>query len=444
LNSALLTDVEASPINFVNFRSLGETKMFTQELRASGQTDRLSWTAGLYFLDIKADVTNGFLAPANSLFLPFAGFADFFEPGLDLLNNFEFDTTSYSLFGQVEYQISDQWTVLLGGRIIYEEQDYFLAQGGFANVDDFEADTATLLFPAPSTLEDLVNAPNFSPFEDNRDNTLWVGKVQIEYRPNDDTLLFAGISRGAKGGAYNAPLLDGSPPLAAEQIGYDPESLLSYEAGLKSTLLDGLLQVNASIFYYDYNDYQEFTFVNVSGIVSNQDARTYGGEIDIIANPYEGLFIGIGYGYFDNKVKDLPVAPAVFDPEDGSLVAPAVLRDVESTFSPQSQFSARVNYDLPFDAAGGVINLGAVVSTNSSYFHNLRNFSAHEIDGFTIANLRATWTNEEAGITLAAFVNNVFDKRYVNVGFDLSGLCDCTEESYGAPRQWGLEARFNF
>ncbi|MEO0413276.1 MAG: TonB-dependent receptor, partial [Pseudomonadota bacterium] len=93
---------------------------------------------------------------------------------------------------------------------------------------------------------------------------------------------------------------------------------------------------------------------------------------------------------------------------------------------------------------GGTINLGAVVSTNSSYFHNLRNFAAHEIDGFTIANLRATWTSEDDGIMLAAFVNNVFDKRYVNVGFDLSGLCDCTEESYGAPRQWGVEARFNF
>lgn len=431
LDSKLLTDVEASPINFVNFFTEGDTQMLSQELRISGQSGKLSYTAGAYFLDTNTDVVNGFLAPAGSIFLPFAGFAPFLEPGLDLLNVFSLDTTSYSLFGQVEYEFNDQWNLVVGGRVIFEDQDYELLQGGFANVDDFAADTDTLLFQAPSTLEDAANAPNFSPFTDSRSTTLWVGKIQLEYRPNDDTLIYAGINRGAKGGAYNAPLLDGSPPLARAAVGYDPETLLSYEGGIKSQMLDGRLQVNAAVFYYDYNDYQTFTFTGVSGVVSNEDARTYGGEIDILANPIEGLLLGVNMSLFDTKLSNFAIAPGVF-------------RDVEAAFAPERQISARASYEWPVEALGGSMRVGGTMSSNSSFFHNIRNFDAQKIDGFTIFNTRVSWTDEEERITISAFVNNLTDKRYFNTGFDLSGLCGCSEIAYGQPRQYGVEARYNF
>ena len=56
-------------------------------------------------------------------------------------------------------------------------------------------------------------------------------------------------------------------------MGYEPESLLAYEVGFKSTLMDGRARLNGAAYYYDYDDYQAFVFVQSSGTVSNLQAN---------------------------------------------------------------------------------------------------------------------------------------------------------------------------
>ena len=110
----------------------------------------------------------------------------------------------------------------------------------------------------------------------------------------------------------------------------------------------------------------------------------------------------------------------------------------------QTQPAARISYTPPVDVAGGEITLGADASYTSGFYHNLRNFDANWFGGYEIFNARVNWQDASERFRLGVFVNNLTDKRYKTVGYDLSTLCGCTEESYGRPRWWGVSAGMSF
>lgn len=413
------TDVDAGAANLINFISDSLQKSFSQEVRLSGGDKGFRWVTGAYYLHINSHVNNGFEAPRNSIF---AGYFPGFEAsGIDLVNDVRLKTDSYSAFANIEYEFLPKWTFLLGGRLIYEKQDYSFASYGYANYDDYAFDIAG----AP-----LFTSADNPPYANRRHKTLWAGKAQIEFRPNDDTLLYMGVNRGVKGGNYNAVLPDGTV-LAASQIPYKPETLTSYEGGFKLTLLDSKLTLDGSAYYYDYKNYQAFTFANVSGIVSNNDARTYGAELSINARPVEGLNIGAGISVLDAKVKDLALAPGL-------------VRDVKPTFTPTTQLAGQINYTIPANVAGGSVTVGGDVSWRSKVYGNIRNFDADVIKSYFLANAHVYWTSDDDHYKLGFGVDNIFDKRYRTVTYNLATLCGCNEESYGNPRWWNINFKYTY
>ena len=410
-------DVDASPTNLVNYGTIGDTDSFSQELRLSGASGNLTWTAGAYYLNVDANSSNGFLAPAYSIFSSVFGAT---TTGIDLVNTFRLKTESGSIFGQVEYEFSPGWKFIVGGRVIREHQEYTFQSNAMADADPLRIDASgSPLFPLQPS------------FAHKRTNPLWAGKAQIEFQPNSDLLFYIGINRGVKGGSYNAKLPDGTAPLTAAQIPYLPEELLSYEGGFKATFMDGKATFNASAYYYDYSNYQAFTFSNVSGYVQNRPARTYGAEFELSLRPAEGLQIGASASFFNARVKQLEIAPGV-------------PRDVRPAFAPETQLAGRISYPPPMDVAGGRITLGMDGSYTSGFFHNLRNFDANWFNGYTLFNARIGWEDTSERFRLGVFVNNLTDKRYKTIGYDLSTLCGCTEESYGRPRWWGVTAGAKF
>lgn len=408
-------DVDASPTNLVNYGTLGDTDSFSQELRLSGSGEGLEWTTGLYYLNIDAKSSNGFLAPAYSIFSSLFGAT---TTGIDLVNSFALKTESASIFGQVEYEVAPAVKLIVGGRLIREHQEYNFISNAMSDADPLRIDAnSTVLFPLQPS------------FAHKRTDTLWAGKAQLEYRPSRDLLLYVGVNRGVKGGSYNAKLPDGTPPLTPGQIPYLPEEIVSYEGGFKATLLDGKATFNAAGFYYDYSNYQAFTFANVSGYVQNRPARTYGAEVELSLRPMDGLQLDAAASFFNARVKALEVAPGV-------------ARDVRPAFAPETQLSGRISYTPPVSVAGGSLTFGADASYTSGFYHNLRNFDANWLSGYALFNARIGWEDEAEKFRLSFFVNNIGDKRYKTVGYDLSTLCGCTEESYGRPRWWGVTAGF--
>ena len=418
-DKSFVMDVAASPTSFVAYGTQSKTESFSQEMRLSGSTTTLNWTAGAYYLFIDAKASDGFIAPAYSLFAGSLGAA---ATGIDLTNTFRLKTTSGSLFGQVEYEFVPKVKLVVGGRVIREHQTYNFVSAATANLNPFAINPVTdasALFPLQPS------------FDNARTSTLWTGKAQLEYRPSHDLLVYAGVNRGVKGGSYNAKLPDGSAPLAAGSIPYAPEVLWSYEGGFKATLLGGKATFNASAYYYSYSNYQAFTFANVSGVVQNRDARTYGAEAELSLRPIDGLQVDLSVSAFNAKVKNLQIAPGVF-------------RDVRPSFAPRTQLAGRFSYTPPVKVAGGSITLGGDGSYQSGAYDNLQNFGSQWMPGYAVFNGQIGWKDADEKFRLSFFLNNIADKTYKVTGYDLSSLCGCSESAYGKRRWWGITAGYLF
>jgi len=410
-----LMDADGSPVDLYLFGTASKTNSFSQELRASGTSNRFHWQAGAFYLHINADAVDGLLGPKGSALAAVFGAA---ATGIDPVDIFSLKTRSTSIFGQFDWEFIPKIKIVAGGRFIVERQAYDFSSYAAVNDDDFSVDSRTLLFPIQPA------------FNDHRVEHLWAGKAQLEYRPTSRLLLYAGVNRGVKAGSYNAKLPDGSPPLLASDIPYQPEVLTSYEGGFKLTGPAGRYTLNASAYHYQYKGYQEFVFSNVSGYVQNRDARINGIELEGSARLLQGLSASASGSIVDAKVFDVQVAPGV-------------TRDVRPTFSPKYQASLRLDYLTPAQWLGGEAGGGVSLSYQSSFFHNARNFDADRFAGRTLVDVYLRWSNT-AGFSLTPFVNNLFDKRYKVIGFDLASSCGCNIESYGQPRTWGARAGYKF
>ena len=409
---------------------------YTQEVRLEGEADRYRWIVGTYYMAIDGEFsqnlsdTIGGINTFATLFGGFAGnpaaFGQFWDTSFDAF----LKTKSFSLFGQVDYDLTEQLMFSLGARGIWEKKDYEFNSNFFINTRDATVEGLrsgdTPLGPTP-----------FPYHEEETDDFLWSGRVGLQYAHNDDLMLYANFNRGVKAGSCNSPLLTFLFP---EEYCYDEEILLAYEAGFKSTLMDGRARLNGSFFYYDYSDYQVFQFIGTSGAVYNADAEYYGGEVELFANPVDNLDLILGIAYLDPTVKDVSVA-ASFEP-DGSISR--VRRDVEPSFTPEVQFNALGRYTWPLTGVGGSLALQVDGNYASSAYHNINNFDTHYMKSYWRGNASLSWYSADERWEVTGFIDNFSDSRNQNIGFELAAICGCDEQSFGWPRTYGVKLRYNY
>jgi iron complex outermembrane receptor protein len=410
------TDVSPIPQSMVNNNN--ETETFSQEVRFSGAGDRNRWVAGFYYLLIDNSNVISLDFPADSPITLLLPFGPFDSASLVTLN-----TDSYSVFSQVEFDVADRLTLIAGGRVIIEKKDFRFDNFFYPNVNDHLVDTD----------QEPLDSFGFTypSFEDDTSDTLWAGKAALEYRPQDDVLLYLSVNRGVKAGSFNGKLNDFTPPLPEEDIPYGEEKLLAYETGFKSTLAGGRMRLNGSLYYYNYDDYQAFVFSGSSGFVRNADAEYVGAELELLAQPTPDFELLLNGAWIDATVDDLEVANDVF-------------RDVTPAHTPEWQFTGLGRYTIPTAVFGGNLALQADTTYTDDRYHNIRNFDAQNMDDFWLVNARLSWLSGDERWEATVFVNNLTDERYVTTGFDLATLCGCAEEAYGKPRWYGAQLRVNW
>lgn len=415
----IFIDVDSAPANYLANYAGVDAQTFSQELRLNGESDNSRWVLGLYYLNIDTESDNGLKISPNGV----AG------PAQDVGTDAELETDSYSVFGQYEFDLSDQVTLISGLRLMKEEKDFDLSAGLYLNSTDprtIHAGSQTL----PALPAGLSTA-----FTGSSSDNLWAGKLQIDYKPNDDLLLYAGVNRGVKAGSFNAPLLGSYISLLFAQgnagIPYKEEELLSFEGGFKATMFDGTTRLNGSVFYYDYSDYQAFLFTGIGGVVINADADNVGIELELQTSPFEGFDGLLSFSWFDATVKDVPI-----------LIGSTETRDVDPTYAPELQATAMARYEWPMWR--GMVNINGDVSYSDEFYYNLRNFDADKFDSYVMVNLGAGWTSDDGRWQAGIKINNVTDERAGIQGFNITTGCGCNEVSYRAPRWYGVNARFSF
>ena len=120
-------------------------------------------------------------------------------------------------------------------------------------------------------------------------------------------MMYATVSSSFKSGGFN-PISDNSPLVdpafggSPDNAFFDPEFIDSFEVGVKTTLLDGAMRINAAGFFYDYKDLQQSKIVNVTALNQNTDAEITGLELDVLFAITPNLIASLSGGWLDTEL----------------------------------------------------------------------------------------------------------------------------------------------
>ena len=376
------------------------SEVFSQEIRLNGESDRLNWVAGAYYYDDAKDKLQ-FLVP-NVVALFGGGNSYGFNSDAML------DTTSWALFGQVEYALNDQWSLIAGVRYSDEEKDLLIS-------DDLDNPSVV-----PGTTEIFLVTEKF-------DESEVTGRVGVDWRPIDDTLVFLSISTGYKSGAFNTqfPVLGNSAPT-------DSETVTNYELGVKTTLLDGNLRWNASVFYSDYSDVQASALIPgtvTATLVNVGDVDIYGFELESTWRVNDNIEAILNMGVLDSEISS---EEAVYDRND-------------LPYSPPLSVNAIVNYTFPVEVFGGELTWTNAVKYVSEHDQTAQNEFTSVQESYVVWDTLLRWVSEDARYYVEGFIKNANDEEYTIDRFQVSGgPLGWAGLGWGRTRHGGVRVGFDF
>ena len=270
----------------------GKHQQFTQEVKLNGKLFNgfVDYVVGAYLYDERN--TTDF---ADVFTLPFAPPPRGFP--LLLADRLLYNTTKAEAgYGQFDLNITDQFKLTAGIRYTDERKTF--------DIRDNRASCLANAAPI-GCLNNNLSASNGVAIPLNQRTKLWTPRFAVNFKPNDDVLLFASATRGFKSGGWNA-----RGTRRDTLLPFDPEVVWNYEGGIKSEWLDRRLRVNVTGFFLDVSALQTpSAFVNptdgsVTFITQNfADYENKGLELEVTAVPVDGLNLYANVGYQDDKYK---------------------------------------------------------------------------------------------------------------------------------------------
>ena len=391
-------DDDSSQYNLVTYVSEAEVEQVSQEIRIDGENGRLHWVTGVYFLSIENDFSGAFQFPSDA-----------YDPTFFAGS----ETDTVSAFGQFDYRINDNLLFTAGLRWTQDDKSLtYRLTGDGAAFDDGSG----FLYTGDT-------------YRFDRSDDEISGKLQIDWEPTEDQLFYASYNRGTKGGGFNTPS-DGFALGTSEAIGFDPEILTSYELGSKTTFADGRARINASVFYYDYDNYQGFFFSGTTSQLINSEAEFYGGEVELMYSTENGWDIIAGLALLETEVNGAS--------NDGLNT----IVDQNALLAPDITFNLMVRKEWSV----GTGRMAAQVSANhvgEEYF-NLVNSEATQAGDYTLTDFRLSYFNADDTWEASLSVKNVFDERPVTYGYDISDFGNYSIYVVGPPRWLSVNFKYNF
>lgn len=448
----VLSEADGIPIDNTAFVTDSTNETLTQELRLAAVLDGLRFIVGAnYQRDKPAEDTVQSLLTATPIVALSAGFGEG-TPLKELLVTMRQKTDIYAAFGNVEYDLTPRLTLQGGLRYTRAEIDFRgclavsddgsaapaytnlinaqRAARGLPAIDPLEAHECTTMDVStdpPTLLPGYVTTPY------DEDNFSW--RAGVQFMPTDGTMLYANVSRGYKMGGH--PFINAT--FSAALTPAKQESVLAYEAGFKAGLLDRLVQLNGAVFYYDYKDKQEVgttidpVIGRLGGLANIPKARSYGAELQIDAELYEGLTIQAAGSYVRAEVLgNYTDTNAVGETQN--------FHKTSLANAPRWQFNGTVRYQWGLNS-----RIDAFVSGSMTYQSDspsrLGELPGYEIPAYELVDLVAGIQSRSGGWSAYMWGRNVFDKVYVAT--ERSGI-DTDILYMGRPRTFGVTARFSY
>ena len=402
-------DFDSLPAVDLDVPAIYENDQFSQELQLLYESDNLSGVLGFYYLD-----ANAFTAFDVALFTTVNGLA---AQTLGDVN-----TKTWSVFGDFTYDLTDTISVSVGGRYTNDERNSRVLRttfvGGFSNLfgGTGVAAAVTSNFTGNATFED------FNP------------RASISWQPNADHNLYFTYSQGFKGGGFdprgqttacrNARGGACTPDEVYDFMAFDPETVDSFEAGWKASLLDNRLNISIAGFLGQYKNVQipgsvgfdaNGDGVNESfiGITSNAASADVNG-VEFEGNALVGKdFAGDGSRFTVNW--SLGVIDAKFNTFIDNFG-----RDVANSrvFQNTPDITAHMGFDFGLPMAGEIVDFIGLASLRSdaSQFEVPNPFL--DQDGFVLVDASIVYTSDDGHYSLGVHGKNLLDKEYIVAGYN--------------------------
>ncbi|HWW57615.1 MAG TPA: TonB-dependent receptor [Sphingopyxis sp.] len=383
----------------------------TQELRlASDGSGRVNWITGIYYLREKTDRSSRNTATS---FLP--GGPGSTRDSLDGDNIFEQVgiAKNYAVFGELSFDLTSQLTLSAGARYTIDKKSMV----GGARV---------LSLGQPGDL--LSPAPLQAPYSLDVDKTWreFTPRVAIEYKINQNILVYASAARGFKGGGWQSA----APDLATAIRAFNPETAWSYEVGFKSDLFDRRVRLNLAAFQLDFKDLQveQLDDVLLTTVVANAaNAKIRGLEGEVTLAVTDGLTLSGSGSVIDAKYLDYVDVGRGLDFTGNKLPRAA-----------DYQFSVAADYETP---VSGKLTLKAHVDYvyQDSIFYGPDNTNREP--GYGQLNARLGIGAIDDRWTISLWGKNLTNKLY-----RVSVIPFLGDEAslYGAPRTYGVRVSGKF
>jgi len=322
-------DSDGGPSYIFNFEQATDSDQLSQELRfASMGTGPLKWIGGLYWFE--EDIDNTTVARRGHPILSDATTPGLPVPEAGVLSFMPFTMldqkdTVWSAYGRIDYEMTQAFSVTAGLRYTSERKKGELMAGGAPDlVPLFRAGEfigaaqinrllvgASEVGPGPLPPQCPPPFPLHACYQRHRLNTTSHevgGNLSFNYRVTADVLAYASVARGFKAGGVSAAALDAIVGKGGSFV--EPESLWTYELGIKSEMLDHRVRLNAATFYNRWSKQQLFlvipTPLGANPVLTNvPKTESYGLEVDLTALPGKGWSITLGGGLLHSEAKDI-------------------------------------------------------------------------------------------------------------------------------------------
>ena len=444
LKQDYLEDGDALPILVINFGNAIDFSQMSQEIRLSGSDDKMNWQTGIYYLSMELD------GSVTTVGAPVAGEAtrlNLSPTGAKVEQSYVIESKNTSLFGQIEYEISETMTLIGGLRLSQDDKSIDYSSKLFAKTTGNTPVDREVPLGSDEKFVETIPGVNEIGYSD------WAGRLGMDIEVNERTLVFLSYNRGIKGGNWTL-----SSDVSAQTFRHDEEVLNSFEVGTKTTSADGSLRFNGTLFLYDYKDYQAFALTGGTPQVTNSDATASGGELELFWNPTSQFNMILGATLQNSKVDEVagpaqqPGGVFVDNPPattpNGYCTLNATrdgyrcdypedtVKDVELPNAPAFSFNYLFRYEL--DAWDGNLALQADGVYYDKQYLEVTNGRSSLQDAYNLTNISATWANDE-GYEVQLYIRNVLDEEYAVYSLNLGILG--TTQYYGPPTTYGLSLR---
>jgi iron complex outermembrane recepter protein len=475
-------DTDTAAVPAITRTRWEDYEQYSQELRlVSPGGETIDWIAGVYYQQNELDISRR-LDELDFTLMGDLSAAPLYsaEPGTPTV--FDQEGESWAVFGQATWNATEDLRLTLGLRYNEETKELDkISDSAGLQIKTLGGNFYSDPTKAPSEWYSIADLRSHSFTDLDRKEDKWTYSANVQWDVSDDTMVYASVSTGYKGGGYdeaysgsgaevrivhpvtNAEIAAPVEGNDASILEYEPEEVTSYEVGAKMSLLDGAAEVNVALFRSEYENLQTSSLVGDAFRVGNAgEAISQGVEVDGRMRLSERLTVGGALAYLDARYEEFNGAtctiPQAEDPvnnpgcllEDGTNIASSAetggqnLKDETLVYSPEWSANLFARYVMPL---GSTMELTSTVDINyTDEFYSALDLDPNtEHDASTRINARIALVSTDGTWEVALLGKNLTDEKTY---FWKNDVAVTDSNSYwGAPerpRSFALQGRYNF